>query len=287
MVQLDSIDKQILGGNSITKYNNFISLEECNELINFFNAAYSDWNQICFYESYGMHIKEPLKVNHKTKISEQYLEELRQKMIQYVSDAAGRPMKINSMHAQKWEVGAFARDHSDNSDLEGNDSGWRDNKWFSGLYLNENYSGGILTFRDHDISLKLESGTFLAFPGGVENIHGVTEVTEGTRYTICVFWDYADSWYNEEELQEMESLIFKERILQDKLKSKWKDKILEPFENDAEGTRKFLGSDPYEMTDDVDLSNVQLKSNARRNQENAIKEGTVPEGIVVDLIIKE
>jgi hypothetical protein len=273
------------GGTGIWEYKNFLSEEECKELIKFFDSFYDEWRQICFYGSYGMHVIAPFDNpnGHGTSITPEYLQNLRERMIQYVSDAAGRPMKINSMHAQKWEKGAYANDHSDSSDLEGNDMGWSDNKQFAGIYLNAQpeYTGGVLKFRDHNIDVSPETGTFISFPGGMENIHSVTEVESGTRYTIVIFWDYADAWYSEAELTEMERLIMKERIHQYRLKERWKLGEAHP-----------LLDDPYAGLDNPDLlppgfletqTAGQMKSNARRNQENAIKEGRVPEGVIVDM----
>ena len=271
------------GGTGIWKYENFISKDECEELIKFFNANGEEWRQICFYGSYGMHVVAPFDREHNTSITPEYMANLRERMIQYVSDAAGRPMKINSMHAQKWDVGAYANDHSDNTDLEGKDMGWGDNKQYSGIYLNSHpdYAGGILRFRDHGIDVVPEAGSFLSMPGGIENIHSVTEVTAGTRYTIVIFWDYADAWYSEAELKEMERLIIKERIHQYQLKERWK-----------EGEAHPVLDDPYVGLDNPDLlpagfkeslTTADIKSNARRNQENAIKEGRVPEGVVIDM----
>lgn len=275
------------GGTGIWLYENFLSQEECNELIKFFNANAEEWREICFYGSFGMHVVSPFDKEHGTTITEDYMRNLRERMIQYVSDAAGRPMKINSMHAQKWEVGAYANDHSDNTDLEGNDMGWGDNKQYSGIYLNTqpDYTGGVLRFRDHGIDVVPPAGAFLSMPGGIENIHSVTEIESGTRYTIVIFWDYADAWYSEAELQEMEALIMKERIHQYQLKTRWRLGEAHP-----------LLDDPYTGLDDESklpegfkesLTTADIKSNARRNQENAIKEGRVPEGVVVDMIIKE
>jgi len=275
------------GGTGIWLYENFISKEECEELIKFFNANSEEWREICFYGSFGMHVVSPFDKKHDTTITPEYMDKLRERMIQYVSDAAGRPMKINSMHAQKWEVGAYANDHSDSSDLDGNDMGWSDNKQYSGIYLNSQpeYDGGILRFRDHGIDVVPEAGSFLSMPGGVENIHSVTEVTAGTRYTIVIFWDYADAWYSEAELQEMERMILKERIHQYQLKTRWRLGEAHP-----------LLDDPYTGVNDdsklpegfkESLTVADIKSNARRNQENAIKEGRVPAGVVVDMIIKE
>ena len=275
------------GGTGIWSYENFLSKEECDELIKFFNANQEEWRFICFYGSYGMHVVSPFTKEHGTSITEEYMANLRERMIQYVSDAAGRPMKINSMHAQKWELGAYANDHSDSTDLDGNDMGWSDNKQYAGIYLNSqpDYTGGVLKFRDHGLDVVPAAGSFVSFPGGPENIHSVTEITSGTRYTIVIFWDYADAWYSEAELQQMEKMILKERIHQYQLKTQWKDGVAHP-----------LLEDPYAGLDDdsklpegfkESLTTADIKSNARRNQENAVKEGRVPEGVINDMIITE
>ena len=275
------------GGTGIWSYENFLSKEECDELIKFFNANQEEWRFICFYGSYGMHVVSPFTKEHGTSITEEYMANLRERMIQYVSDAAGRPMKINSMHAQKWELGAYANDHSDSTDLDGNDMGWSDNKQYAGIYLNSqpDYTGGVLKFRDHGLDVIPATGSFVSFPGGPENIHSVTEITSGTRYTIVIFWDYADAWYSEAELQQMEKMILKERIHQYQLKTQWKDGVAHP-----------LLEDPYAGLDDdsklpegfkESLTTADIKSNARRNQENAVKEGRVPEGVINDMIITE
>jgi len=83
----------------------------------------------------------------------------------------------------------------------------------------------------------------------------------------------------------MEALIMKERIHQYQLKTRWRLGEAHP-----------LLENPYTGLDDdsklpegfkESLTTADIKSNARRNQENAIKEGRVPEGVVVDMIIKE
>ena len=286
--QTSSLEGALLGGGGtgIWQYENFIPKEECEELIKFFNANQEEWRFICFYGSYGMHVVSPFNKEHGTFITEEYMANLRERMIKYCSDAAGRPMKINSMHAQKWEIGAYANDHSDNTDLDGEDMGWADNKQYSGIYLNSqpDYDGGVLKFRDHNLDVIPPTGSFVSFPGGVENIHSVSEITAGTRYTIVIFWDYADAWYSEAQLQEWERLIFKERIHQYQLKQRWVHKEAHPLLDDP-----YAGlDDPTKLPEGLmdSLTSADLKCNARRNQETAIKNGTVPEGIVVDQIIE-
>jgi hypothetical protein len=59
------------------------------------------------------------------------------------------------------------------------------------------------------------------FPGGHENIHGVKEITKGTRYTMVSFWDYADAVYDEETLDKWEKEIEKVREEQAVQKIEW------------------------------------------------------------------
>ena len=279
--------KEVIGGKDITVYHDFISKEQCKEFIDFFNARSEEWKPICFYGSYGMFISAPLVVEHNTSIDQSSLQDITDRMLEATTDMSGIPTKINSIHAQKWDVGAYANDHSDNSDLEGKDMGWSDNKFAAILYLNDDYEGGEINFRDHNISLKLKPGDLLTFPGGMENIHSVSEITGGTRYTIVSFQDYASSWYSEAQLKELEKMILRERVHQYQLKERWKFQEAHPILDDP-----YMGVDKYIYEDDPSglpegfsesLTKRDMKSNARRNQENAIRENRVPPGVIMDM----
>ncbi len=229
------MEKVVLGGNNIVAFKNFLSKEDCEKLITFYNSKPDRWMPICFFGSFGMGVSEPLSENHGTGIDDAWINNLKQRFTDAMLESQGRACKINSIHAQKWHVGAYANDHSDNSDLEGNPSGWNDNKFFSGLYLNEDYEGGILEFRDHGFGIKPETGTLITMAGGVENIHKVTEVTAGVRYTLIAFWDYAEREYTQEEMAWREADIARERIYQSKLKKYWKYGYDDPlFSSDEE-----------------------------------------------------
>lgn len=56
------------------------------------------------------------------------------------------------------------------------------------LYLNDNYEGGELYFPDTNISFKPNAGSLYMFLGQ-SNIHGVSSVNAGRRYTIVTFWE--------------------------------------------------------------------------------------------------
>ncbi len=205
----------------IIGYKNFVPQEDLSRIIAYFNSMEHLWNDVAFYESYGMGIQTEDQSANSFGLSVTYFGDLKERFKASVAESHGRDVRPNTSHAQKWEVGAFANPHSDNSDFAGNPNAFEINKFVGILYLNDDYEGGELYFPHHDISIRPEAGMFITFPGGVENIHGVTEITAGTRYTMVSFWDYADAEYSEERKAEWEEEIRGVREQQAKQKEEW------------------------------------------------------------------
>ena len=102
------------------------------------------------------------------------------------------------------------------------------------VYLNDNYEGGDLDFRDHDISIKPVSGQLITFPGGINNVHQVIPVKGATRHTIGAFWDYKESEYSAERMAEWDAEIEKVREQQKEMQAEWKEQLdngQHPLEN--------------------------------------------------------
>jgi hypothetical protein len=204
----------------IVSYEGFIPKEDCEKLIKYFKTK-TEWNPVAFYESYGMNM-----ITHDPALEEfglpaDYLGGVAKRMQEAVEDAHGRPVKVVSTHAQKWETGSFASYHSDNSDMEGKPSAWEPSRFVCLVYLNDDYVGGELDFRDHNITIAPPVGILITFPGGIDNVHAVKEVTEGCRYTLGAFWDYAESEYTEERKAEWEEEIRLVREQQEKMYAEW------------------------------------------------------------------
>lgn len=206
-------------------YDNFISEEDAEKIIAFFNDPDQPWSMSAFFESYGMSIMPQDPILEKYGLPIDYLGKLADRMHKAVEDAHQRPVKSVSSHAQKWEVGAFAPFHSDNTDMDGNPSAWEKSKLVCLLYINDNYEGGELNFRDHPIKLKPKARQLVTFPGGINNVHEVTVVEGTTRHTIGAFWDYAESTYSEERMKEWEEEIAKVREEQKVMQDEWKDQL--------------------------------------------------------------
>lgn len=64
------------------------------------------------------------------------------------------------------------------------------------LYLNDDYEGGEITFRQSNLTLKPEPGSVLFFPSNFLYVHEVAPVTKGPRYAL-------PNWYHNIPLQDM------------------------------------------------------------------------------------
>jgi predicted 2-oxoglutarate/Fe(II)-dependent dioxygenase YbiX len=82
--------------------------------------------------------------------------------------------------------------HSDNSRLDGTPYHEDEETDYSALiYLNDSgtdYKGGDIFFPLQDLTISPKSGTVIFFKGDYHHPHGVTEVTEGERKTIVLFF---------------------------------------------------------------------------------------------------
>lgn len=207
--------------NKIIEIPNFVTPEAATRMTNYIES-YSDlWGDIAFYGSSGMgiHPDDPRLAEYD--LPPMYFESLRKKFQEAIEIVFERPVKPNTSHAQKWDVGGFASPHSDNSDFDGKPNAFEINKYVGILYLNDDYEGGNLYFTEHNISFKPKAYSYICFPGGVENIHGVEEITKGTRYTMVSFWDFAEAEYSEEKKAAWEEEIKKTREDQAAQKQEW------------------------------------------------------------------
>jgi hypothetical protein len=207
--------------NKIVEIPNFVTAEGAEKMVNYIESYADLWGDIAFYGSSGMgiHPDDPRLAEYG--LPPRYFESLRIKFQEAIELVFERPVKANTSHAQKWDVGGFAAAHSDNSDFDGIPNAFEINKYVGILYLNGDYEGGELFFSDHGISFKPEAYSYICFPGGVENIHGVEEITKGTRYTMVSFWDFAEAEYSEEKEAAWEEEIKKTREEQAVQKEEW------------------------------------------------------------------
>jgi len=205
---------------------NFMTKEECAKVIRYFEflveSGKLDWNQISFYESYAMGFWESDPDLLRFDLPADYFNKLKERIKILSEDLLGTELKEISFHAQKWIDGAFAGFHSDNTDENGNPTAFIRSKFASFLYLNEDFKGGRLNWKNYDISIKPETGMIVIFDGGFGNEHEVSTIKDGTRYTIGSFWDRADSVYTAEQEKAWEEELLVVRADQKIILAEWK-----------------------------------------------------------------
>lgn len=213
---------KIVHRDDIVEFKNFFSKEECDALIAYYESSAESWQETCFFNARVMDPIEPSKKNIFPEINQQYFNELRTRLKNVSEEVFGKQVKNLSLSAHKWLPGAYAGDHSDNSELDGTPNAWRENKFVTIVYLNDNYSGGELYFRDHDLSLAPETGTMVCFDVGINNVHGVTKIESGDRYTMLLSWDFEDSVYPPGYFEEKEKELRETAIAQEKQREQWR-----------------------------------------------------------------
>lgn len=90
----------------------------------------------------------------------------------------------------KWEMGDIQYPHADGEIENGiqHEFYWRN--FGCVLYLNDDYDGGEIYFPNQNIEIKPKPNTLVFFPGTLEYLHGVKEITNGIRYTLTSFWTH-------------------------------------------------------------------------------------------------
>jgi predicted 2-oxoglutarate/Fe(II)-dependent dioxygenase YbiX len=182
----------------------FFSKEECEAFLEYLDAANKEWQDSCFYNEQVMDPTAPLNLDKVNSIDKAYIDQLRFRLQEVAEKVFNRKLRNLSLSAQKWKTGSYANDHSDNSELDGTPNAWRENKLVTIIYLNDDYEGGELYFRDHDISIAPKLGSVITFDVGINNVHGVKRITSGERITVMCSWDYEESVYPEEYYRQKE-----------------------------------------------------------------------------------
>jgi hypothetical protein len=151
------------------------------------------WKPISFYESYSSGYPEDNDpILKEFDLPNDWFSTLYQRFRDAVSEVSGvdeKKLSKISFHSQKWEPGAFAPLHSDNSNNEGVMGAFTRSRYAAFLYLNDDFEGGELVFPDHNLEFAPKAGMLAAFHGGHENMHEVKVVKKSNRYTMGSFFD--------------------------------------------------------------------------------------------------
>lgn len=230
----------------IVVYENFLSSEESAKIVKLLDKVADKgsltWMPISFYESYS----SVLPQDGDSEIEEEGLpsdifSQIKSGIIEAVAsvhDLDPKQMVQIGYHTQKWEPGAYARIHSDNTDEHGNSGAFTRSRYAAFLYLNDDFEGGMLKFPKQDTELSPKVGMLAAFDGGFENMHEVSLIESGVRYTIGSFWDDREEDAYPQELRDAWAEEMKKiREGQEIERQEWQDLLKQGYKLDKEGNK--------------------------------------------------
>lgn len=230
----------------IVVYENFIDAETASKLVKILDrhAAVGKltWTPISFYESYSSTLPQDNdEIVVDEGLSPTIFSEIKTGIIDAIAsvhDLDAKDIHQIGYHTQKWEPGAYARLHSDNTDEKGVSGAFTRSRYAAFLYLNDDFRGGLLRFPSQDISIEPRIGMLAAFDGGFNNMHEVTLISEGVRYTIGSFWDDRDESAYPQELRDAWAKEMEQtRELQAKEKAEWQELLKQGYKLDQDGNR--------------------------------------------------
>jgi hypothetical protein len=230
----------------ILLYKNFLSPEDCAKIVNVMEMQVESeklsWTPISFYESYSSVLPQDNDPElTDVNLDPETFSKIKKGIIEGVASIHGLdPETIVQIgyHTQKWEPGAYARLHSDNTDEHGNSGPFERSRYAAFVYLNEDFDGGLLRFPSHDIEVKPEVGMLAVFSGGHKNMHEVTLITKGIRHTLGSFWDdREESAYPEELREQWKEEMQKIRDMQKVEKEEWQEILKEGYKLDDKGNK--------------------------------------------------
>lgn len=237
-------------------YKNFVDADTAKKLIVVLDRHAAEgkmtWTPISFYESYSSVLPQDNdEIVIEEGLSPTIFSDMKDKIIDAVASVHEIDRSIVNQigyHTQKWEPGAYGRLHSDNTDEKGKSGAFTRSRYGAFLYLNDDFEGGLLQFPDHNISISPEVGMLAAFDGGFNNMHEVTLITSGVRYTIGSFWDDRDENAYPQELRdewakEMEAV----RAYQETEKAEWQELLKDGYKLDMYGNKYKLGDNKNDI----------------------------------------
>ena len=164
---------------------NFVSKEHLVEIINYC-VLIKEWESQSDLGTDSIHIPELIERNSPGifSIMQQYVDN-----VQYeVEYKFGRKLERTNPGIRKWLPGEYQDIHADGETA----SGWPGYNYIvdygSIIYLNDEYEGGEIFFPKYNIHIQPKPGTLVFFPSTNMYAHGVTEITDGIRYTSPHFW---------------------------------------------------------------------------------------------------
>ena len=106
-------------------------------------------------------------------------QELFPQLENYVKNYTDERLSLKTFALVKYTEGQFFKEHYD---------GEGDRKLSIVIYLNDDYEGGEIYFRNQGLTIKPTKNSLVMFPPTENYLHESKPITSGTKYIIVSFW---------------------------------------------------------------------------------------------------
>jgi alkanesulfonate monooxygenase SsuD/methylene tetrahydromethanopterin reductase-like flavin-dependent oxidoreductase (luciferase family) len=165
--------------NNLRVYSNFISAEECKEIINSIKNTTPSSEKPVQFSPDG----DPLTFRKDWDRSD-YIEKYKNIVKGIIESHYPVRLKERSAKIAEWTK-------NDVYDLHINDLGINDfNNMSVTIYLNDDFEGGQYHFPVQNVTFTPNAGDLIIFPGNQHYNHIISKVTSGSRYTIPLWYSF-------------------------------------------------------------------------------------------------
>ena len=164
----------------------FISADEQAQLLKYCQAPFAPWLTTTPDDAWNNRT-----IPHDVARSDirPLLRTIRDRVVSTVSEQFELKAELYSdgFSIVRWQFGDNQAAHADSEYPDGTPHPypWRD--YGAIIYLNEEYTGGVLEFPDLELKPKTAARTLAFFPGTKDYMHAVSSIESGTRYTLATF----------------------------------------------------------------------------------------------------
>ena len=162
----------------IATHDNFLDLDTCNYLTDLIKNN-NEWGKI----NHPFWVNRVMSFSSLKQCDKELISDIKNRITNFIKEAYElNAIYCNTIDIVKWEPGWEQPPHMDACEgLEFRDLG-------SVIYLNNTFTGGQTYYVGKKIDVKPSIGKLVVHPGAKEYTHGVTKITDGTRYTVASFW---------------------------------------------------------------------------------------------------
>jgi alkanesulfonate monooxygenase SsuD/methylene tetrahydromethanopterin reductase-like flavin-dependent oxidoreductase (luciferase family) len=164
--------------NNVKIFSNYLSKEECNNIIELIKGTETSNNRPLQPDSTG---KPTLSLLYYDSLdySERYIPQIKS----LVEEEYGVKLKPRNSRFAEWV-------HNNSPVIPIDDLGHKDSNHLAGwVYLNDDYDGGELSFIHQGVSFKPKAGDLVLFPGNIHYWYHVAPAN-GSRYIMPLWFDF-------------------------------------------------------------------------------------------------